>query len=145
MCFYQLNVMRTKLHPVGVGREDFVFILKCVGIVVGFILRRAEHTETAKFFSPGGALLPPWLQTEKAGGTGFSSTAWRFPPRESMQGLYRHADTMCIKAWKGSQLISPSALFSVFLHPLSSGCHLCAICCCVCSFCVDGTLQLVKL
>ncbi len=87
---------------------------------------------------------PPRTQTEKAGGTGFSSTTWQFPPRESMQGLYRHVDTMCIKAWKESQLISPSTLFSVFLHVLPLGCHLGASCCSICSFCVDGTLQLVK-
>ncbi len=47
------------MTPIGVGREDFGFILKCGGTAVGFILHRTEHTETAKFFSPGGALLPP--------------------------------------------------------------------------------------
>lgn len=61
-CFYQLNIMKKKkkkIAQIGVGREDFGFILKCAGIAVGFILHRAEHTETAKFFSPGGSLLPP--------------------------------------------------------------------------------------
>ncbi len=40
------------MTPIGVGREDFGFILKCGGTAVGFILHRTEHTETAKFFSP---------------------------------------------------------------------------------------------
>ncbi len=53
------------MTPIGVGREDFGFILKCGGIAVGFILHRAEHTETAKFFSPGGALLPPERRQKK--------------------------------------------------------------------------------
>lgn len=94
-CFYQLNVK--KWCPTGVWGGKIWVSFKCGGIPVGFVLHREMNVAKlpSSFRAVAYTSSPRRTQTEKARGTGFSSTAQRFPPRESMRAC-TGMQTQCV-------------------------------------------------